>query len=75
MRLEDLPTLSAPDHLPCELYRIWRSARDEARAALDAWNARPFNERSEAYAVYRAAADREDAAAECFMRAEVQADE
>jgi hypothetical protein len=40
----------------------WRAAHDEAVAAYDAWcEAEPADKR-DAYAVYRAAADREDAA-------------
>jgi hypothetical protein len=40
----------------------WRAARAEAAAAYDAWCAAKPADKADAYAVYRAAADREDAA-------------
>jgi hypothetical protein len=40
-------------------YDAWREARDEAGVAYGAWRSRPTRE---AYAAYRAAQDREDAA-------------
>lgn len=42
-----------------EIHAGWRAACDEAEWALDAWRAAPGRS---AYAVYRAAADRADAA-------------
>jgi hypothetical protein len=42
-----------------EIHARWLAARDEAEWALDAWRAAPGNV---GYAVYRAAADRADAA-------------
>jgi hypothetical protein len=48
---------------PWEVYQAWRAAFADADEALGGWRrASPF-ERAAAYAVYRAAADREDAAA------------
>jgi hypothetical protein len=44
---------------------VWRDARHEANAALEAWRRRPS---AGAYAVYRAAEDRADAA-EASLRA------
>ena len=46
---------------PDELFVLWSAARAEANTAYDAWCARPG---AEAYAVYRAAEDRADAAEE-----------
>jgi hypothetical protein len=40
-------------------YDVWIDASEEARAAYRIWRSRPT---AEAYAVYRAAQDREDAA-------------
>lgn len=42
-----------------ELFAVWTAARAEANCALDEWRRQPG---SEAYAVYRAAEDRADAA-------------
>ena len=47
-----------------DLHAIWVDARHVARQAYDHWRANPG---AEAYAVYRAAADREDAAAAGLM--------
>jgi hypothetical protein len=44
---------------PDEVFVLWSAARAEANIAYDDWCARPG---SEAYAVYRAAEDRADAA-------------
>ena len=49
-----------------EIYAVWDAARTEARGAYDAWLAEPCRD---AYAVYRAAADRADAAANALARA------
>jgi hypothetical protein len=49
----------APPWLVDELLDCWRDAEDEAGCAYGRWRERPG---SEAYAVYRAAADRADAA-------------
>jgi acyl-CoA reductase-like NAD-dependent aldehyde dehydrogenase len=48
-----------------EIHAVWDAARTEARAAYEAWRARPGRE---AYAVYQAAADRADAAAAALAR-------
>jgi hypothetical protein len=52
-------------HEPAEqsIREAWLAARDEAADAYDAWCAAPQRAKREAYVVYRAAADREDAAA------------
>jgi acyl-CoA reductase-like NAD-dependent aldehyde dehydrogenase len=42
-----------------ELHAVWDAARTDARVAYEAWRAKPG---AEAFAVYRAAADRVDAA-------------
>ena len=46
--------------------RAWIAARDEARLAYCAWAASDEPERSMAHAVYRAAEEREEAAARAF---------
>ena len=48
---------------PWELYQAWQAAFEETERALADWRLGPVTHRAEAYAVYRAAADREDAAA------------
>jgi hypothetical protein len=45
------------------LVDAWAFAADEARRALEAWRMSRPNDRGEAFAVYRAALDREDQAA------------
>jgi hypothetical protein len=45
----------------------WRAARDEALAAYDAWCEAERADKADAYVVYRAAADREDAAAVALL--------
>lgn len=64
--------LHAPPYEPCEFYQSWEAARDEAHEALHAWFAAPTGAKAAAFAVYRAAAEREDRAAEFFMLAEVE---
>jgi len=49
-----------------DLHAIWVDARHVAHQAYDHWRATPG---AEAYAVYRAAADREDAAASGLLHA------
>ena len=60
---------AAPRHTlpPWELYQAWRAAHDEAELALANWRFAPVAGRADAYAVYRAAADQEDAAAEHWL--------
>jgi hypothetical protein len=53
----------------CDLYALYEDARDEAECCLAAWHEAPLECSGEAFAVYRAAADREDAAAEVWLRA------
>ena len=57
-----------PSLMPYELRRrAWLHAREEARAAYRAWAEAPEGpERKIAYAVYRAAEEREAAAARAF---------
>ncbi|MTD47031.1 hypothetical protein GKE82_22765 [Conexibacter sp. W3-3-2] len=50
----------------CELHDAWRAAQDEALDAYAAWAASPGRT---AYAVYVAAADRADAAADAYAAA------
>jgi hypothetical protein len=45
----------------------WHAARDEALAAYDAWCEAERGDKADAYVVYRAAADREDAAATALL--------
>jgi hypothetical protein len=49
-----------------ELYAVWDAARTDARRAYDAWRSRPG---PEGYCIYRAAADRADAAADVLAAA------
>jgi hypothetical protein len=49
-----------------DLREAWREAREEAAAAYRRWSAALVAERRTAYAVYLAAADREDAAEAAF---------
>lgn len=53
--------------LPCEIYQAWRAAQEDAEDAFRAWCASPFDRKSEGHAVYRAAADRENVAAERWL--------
>ena len=56
----------APDELRDELYAVWDGAREDANDAYADWRATGWRE---AYAAYRAAADREDAAADALAHA------
>jgi hypothetical protein len=47
-----------------DLFDAWVYAADEARRALDEWLASTIDDRGPAYAVYRAALDREETAAD-----------
>ena len=49
--------------LPCEIYQAWQAASEECDEAFQAWCAAAYGRKADAYAVYRAAADREDVAA------------
>jgi hypothetical protein len=53
---------------PCDLYHAYQSAREEVESALTDWWTAPQGTRRDAFAVYRAAADREDAAALAWLR-------
>ena len=58
-------TASASDRhalLPCEIYQSWKAATEDAEEAFLAWCAAAYGQKAEAYAVYGAASDREDAA-------------
>jgi hypothetical protein len=46
-------------------FDAWREAREEARDAYQAWRGQPT---ADAFAVYRAAQDREDAAQDTLAR-------
>ncbi len=54
---------------PWELYQAWQAAFEEAELALADWRVGPVTNRADAYAVYRAAADREDVAAAHWLAA------
>jgi hypothetical protein len=51
------------------LYDAWAFAADDAGEALHAWAAAKPPERATAHAVYRAALDREESAADALMLA------
>lgn len=53
-----------------EVFVVWSAARAEANLAYDAWCASPG---AEAYAVYRAAEDRADAAEATLARSRIAA--
>lgn len=57
------PVAEPDDEGPEELLRCWRDAEDEAAIAYRIWCAKPG---AEPYAVYRAAADRAEAAQEAL---------
>lgn len=61
-----LPGRLDGSELLSELFVAWSAARAEANMALDAWELRPG---AEAYAVYRAAEDRADAAEDALALA------
>ncbi|MDX6697669.1 MAG: hypothetical protein QOE65_1066 [Solirubrobacteraceae bacterium] len=60
------PGQLSPAELHDELYAVWDGARRDANAAYAGWDAARGRE---AYAAYRAAADREDAAAAALAHA------
>ncbi len=51
-----------------ELYCDWRSECSDVRAAYERFTGAPADERALAYAVYRAALDREECAADEYAR-------
>lgn len=55
-------TRSAAD-ASAEHHQMWQAARDEATLAYLDWRDASYEHKRDAYAAYRAAADREDAAA------------
>ena len=56
------PTLAADDRRVA-----WQAARDEAHLAFRLWCHAPYGAKRDAYAAYRAAADREDTAIAAFL--------
>ena len=60
------PVAEPADEGPEELLRCWRDAQDDAAIAYRTWSAKPG---AEAYAVYRAAADRAEAAQDALAAA------
>jgi hypothetical protein len=60
---------------PEALADAWTSAREDSALACDAWRCAPSGQRRAAYAVYLAAADREDAAQEAFLGAHREANQ
>lgn len=57
------------DWEPCDLYDAYHAARAEAESALAHWSGAPVDVKRDAFAVYRSAADREDAAAAAWLEA------
>ena len=53
--------------LPCEIYQAWRAASEDVEEAFVAWCAAAYGQKGDAYAVYRAAIDREDVATEQWL--------
>jgi hypothetical protein len=53
---------------PWEIYQAYQCAHDETQRALADWRAAPLARKRDAFTVYRAAADREDAAAFAWLR-------
>ncbi len=47
---------------PTDRRQAWECARDDAHLAFRLWCSAPYGTKREAYAAYRAAADREDVA-------------
>jgi hypothetical protein len=68
----DAPPVAPTAHMaltePGAVERAWRSASEEAERALRCWRTTGSARRSEAYAVYLAAADRESAAIDDLCR-------
>jgi hypothetical protein len=60
------PGRLSPEELHDELYAVWDGARRDANAAYETWRGTGGRE---TYAAYRAAADREDAAAAALAHA------
>jgi hypothetical protein len=58
-----------PQRVRDELFVLWSAARAEANIAYDAWCSTPG---PDAYAVYRAAEDRADAAEVALSGAEIE---
>jgi hypothetical protein len=50
-----------------DLLRTYRGARDDAELSLAGWRSAPSGAKRDAFAFYRAAADREDAAAQAWL--------
>ena len=74
---ETFPTMALPASHPMtgvkrtpplgELFDAWVYAASDATAALRAWAATDRTDRATAHAVYRAALDREESAADALM--------
>jgi hypothetical protein len=65
LRFRPRPALN-PD--VAELFLAWQDATDDAWKAYATWRDVPQQRKPEAYCVYLAAADREDAAADALRR-------
>jgi len=62
------PALSSGMTLTTDDRRLaWECARDDARLAFRTWCDSPLGAKRDAYAAYRAAADREDTAVSALM--------
>jgi len=65
---ERLDRLSIGRLQPADLFDAWMFAEADATLAIAAWEAAPTEEKSDAYAAYVAALDRETAAAQLLAR-------
>jgi hypothetical protein len=54
---------------PTDRRQAWECARDDAHLAFRLWCTAPLDAKRDAYAAYRAAADREDVAIAALMTA------
>ena len=66
--LDPSPATAADPWPPWELYATYGDAREATEAALRDWCSAPYAVKRDAYVVYRAAADREDAAADAWLQ-------
>jgi hypothetical protein len=64
-QLRAMPELDWPVE---ELYSAYQAAREDVEQALAHWRAARRPQKRDGFAIYRAAADREDAAALAWMR-------
>ena len=60
-------SIDMTDISPHDRHAAWETARDQAHLAFRFWCAAPYGQKREAFATYRAAADREDVAVAVLM--------